>query len=60
LKKGISSSKNFTPNQVSVRLSAISRWFFSIKKKLKKNKEKFGRKIKALTFALPNKKGAQK
>jgi hypothetical protein len=31
-----------------------------IKKKLKKIEEKFGRKIKALTFALPIQKGAQK
>jgi hypothetical protein len=38
LKKGISSSKNFTPNQAAARLSAISRWFLSIKRKLKKSK----------------------
>jgi hypothetical protein len=60
LKKGISSSKKIAPNQAAVRLSAILRWFLSIKKKLKKKKEKFGSKIKALTFALPIKKGAQK
>jgi hypothetical protein len=52
LKKSNSSSKKIAPNSTQVRLSIIFGQHKVSKKKLKKNKEKFGSKKKALTFAI--------